>query len=484
MKDSNPRFAAWQARSRPVTRATTSEQDPTEAKQRLIEDWWQVAQYDLPGSVMLAYRRSDVRELNEAARTVPRARRSQPSGVFETMRVVSFDIRAWFSKTPNPEQGPSSGPTIVQIDATSLSRVFSAPMWLRDLGLLAWFLVGVGILLVGFTWLLALTQVIVAPVIVGCILATVAGPLVAKMQGRIGRAGGAGVVVLGLLALAVVIAIMVFGGLHDQSDEIKSSLSDATDKIQGWLEDAGVEGSSASDSASAGASNSTDALVQGLKTGIQDLTNIFFFITFSVFSTFFLLKDGPTIKRFIDRNLGVPQAVATTITGNVMTSLRRYFLGVTIVAAFNAIVVGLAAWLLDVPLAGTIAVVTFVLAYIPYIGAFVSGAFAVLLALSSQGTTTAIIMLVVVLLANGLLQNIVQPLAFGATLELNPLVVLIVSIGFGAIFGMVGLVLAAPLTSAAVHISRELATAKLAETAADGVRGPPEPMPESPRDLA
>ena len=160
------------------------------------------------------------------------------------------------------------------------------------------------------------------------------------------------------------------------------------------------------------------------------------------------------MRRFINRNMGVALAVAETITANVIQSLRRYFLGVSIVAAFNAVVVGLAAVLLDVPLAGTIAVVTFVLAFIPFIGAFVSGAFAVMLTLSSQGTTAALIMLVVVILANGLLQNIVQPIAFGATLGLNPLVVLIVTIGFGSLFGMLGMVLAAPLTSAALHISR------------------------------
>ena len=104
-------------------------------------------------------------------------------------------------------------------------------------------------------------------------------------------------------------------------------------------------------------------------------------------------------------------------------------------------------------------------AYVPFIGAFVSGAFAVMLALASQGTSTALIMLVIVILANGLLQNIVQPIAFGATLDLNPLVVLIVTIGFGAIFGMIGMVLAAPLTSAALHISRELAEVKALEAA-------------------
>jgi predicted PurR-regulated permease PerM len=136
--------------------------------------------------------------------------------------------------------------------------------------------------------------------------------------------------------------------------------------------------------------------------------------------------------------------------------------------------VGVGAYLLDVPLAGTIAVVVFVTAYVPFIGAFVSGAFAVMLALGSQGTSTALIMLVIVILANGLLQNIVQPIAFGATLDLNPLVVLIVTIGFGAIFGMIGMVLAAPLTSAALHISRELAGVKALEAA----RAEP-PRPES-----
>src|SRR5207342_1692407 len=167
----------------------------------------------------------------------------------------------------------------------------------------------------------------------------------------------------------------------------------------------------------------------------------------------------------------------TVITGNVIKSLRRYFLGVTIVAAFNAFVIGLTAIILGVPLAGTIAVVVFVTAYVPFIGAFISGAFAVLLTLSSQGATSAAIMLVMVILGNGLLQNIVQPIAFGATLDLNPLVVLIVTIGFGSIFGMIGLVLAAPLTSAALHISRELAQAKALEAAAETERPPPEPEP-------
>jgi predicted PurR-regulated permease PerM len=376
----------------------------------------------------------------------------------------------------------AEGPTVVQIDATSLSRVFSAPMWLRDLGLLAWFMVGVALLLVGLVWLLGLTSTITVPVVLGAILATVAGPVVTALQRRgVPRAAGAAIVLLGLIAIAAVVALMVFGGIYEQSDQIKASASEALDKVEGWMNDAGAGGtSSTADQVSRSTAETGKALLQGVANGIKELTSLVFFLTFTTFSTFFLLKDGPSVRAFVDRHLGVPREVATIITGNVTRSLRRYFLGVTYVAAFNAIVVGLAALVLDVPLAGTIAVVVFVTAYVPFIGAFVSGAFAVILTLSAQGTTSALIMLVVVILANGLLQNIVQPIAFGATLDLNPLVVLIVTIGFGAIFGMIGMVLAAPLTSAALHITRELAEAKAVEAVeAEGLERPPPTQPVS-----
>jgi predicted PurR-regulated permease PerM len=377
---------------------------------------------------------------------------------------------------PGATAAAAPEPTVVQIDPTSLSRVFSAPMWLRDLGLLAWFLVGVAVLLVGLVWLLGLTSTITVPVALGAILATVAGPLVTSLQHhRVPRAAGAAIVLLLLVALAVVISLMVFGGIYEQSAEIKASASQAVDKIEGWFNDAGAGGTSSTTAdVKASTAQTGKALLEGVTNGIKEIASLVFFLTFTAFSTFFLLKDGPAVRRFVDRHLGVPPDVASIITGNVIRSLRRYFLGVSYVAGFNAIVVGVGAYLLDVPLAGTIAVVVFVTAYVPFIGAFVSGAFAVMLALGSQGTSTALIMLVIVILANGLLQNIVQPIAFGATLDLNPLVVLIVTIGFGAIFGMIGMVLAAPLTSAALHISRELAGVK----ALDAARAEP-PRPES-----
>ncbi len=364
---------------------------------------------------------------------------------------------------------PAEEPRVVQLDSgqlRELASVFSAPRWLRDLGLASWLLVGAAALLAGLIFLASVTATIVDPVVAGLILATVAAPVVTWLKGHgWPRWAGAVVVVLAALALAIFIVIVVVRGIASEGDAIASYASSGADRIQGWLTSLGLSdsgASSATDSVKTAAPDTLSTLVHGVVRGIQGLTSVAFFISFTAFSLFFLLKDGPSMRAAIDRRLGVPLPVAQTITGDVITSLRRYFLGVTIVAAFNGVVVGLGALVLGVPLAGTIAVVTFVTAYVPFIGAFVAGAFAVILALGSEGTTTALIMLVIVLLANGTLQNIVQPIAFGATLSLNPLVVLIVTIGAGCLFGMIGLVLAAPLTSAAVHITADLARARAA----------------------
>ena len=182
------------------------------------------------------------------------------------------------------------------------------------------------------------------------------------------------------------------------------------------------------------------------------------------------------MRRWVDRHLGVPPPVAQLITGGIIRSLRGYFLGVTIVAAFNGVVVGLASLALGVPLAGTIGVVTFVTAYVPYVGAFVAGAFAVLIALGAKGTTVALIMLLVVILANGLLQNIVQPFAMGAALDLHPLAVLVLTIGAAASSGCSASSWRS-LASAAVHIMRDLARARAAAAVPEAGQSLPHPVP-------
>jgi predicted PurR-regulated permease PerM len=269
-----------------------------------------------------------------------------------------------------------------------------------------------------------------------------------------------------------VIVLLVLGGIVAQSGQIGEELTAAVAKIQNWVQSLGVD-QSAAQAANDNVSSAVPAIIQTLLKGVahtvRGIASLAFGLSFGAFATFMLLKDGPALRTFIDRHLGVPVPTGRMITGHVITGVRRYFIGVTIVAGFNAIVVTLGALVLNVPLAGTIGVVTLVTAYVPFIGAIVSGAFAVLLALGSQGTTTALIMLVIVILANGALQNIVQPIAMGAVLNLNPLLILVVTISVGVFFGTLGMMLAAPLTSAVIQISKDLGRARRGDQ--------PEPAP-------
>ena len=100
------------------------------------------------------------------------------------------------------------------IDPRELGRMFSPPRWLHDLGVAAWLVLGVGLVLFGVIWLLGETETIVLPVVTGTIVAAVAGPAVSTLALRgVPRAAGAALVLLGLLALAIVVLLLVLHGI-------------------------------------------------------------------------------------------------------------------------------------------------------------------------------------------------------------------------------------------------------------------------------
>ena len=352
----------------------------------------------------------------------------------------------------------------IEIDAAELTDVFAAPRWLRDVGFTAWLLVGVALFLVGAIWLLSLTHTIVLPVIAAGVIAAVAAPLVGWLQRRgVPRWAGAILLLVAAVLLGALVVFVVLAGITSQSSDLSAHLDEAKNTIEGWLEDLGVEqddAENATQDADSSATQGVSALLEGLGTGLKELSSLLFFLAMTALSLIFLLADGPKIRAWGERHMGVPAPVARTISTRTLQSLRGYFLGVTLVAAFNAAVVGLGALLLGVPLAGTIAVVTLLAAYVPYVGAWTAGAFSVLVALGGAGTDAAVGMIVVQVLANSVLQQLVQPLAMGAALGIHPLAVLIVTIGGGALFGAVGLILAAPITSAVTRISADLSRAR------------------------
>jgi putative heme transporter len=348
-----------------------------------------------------------------------------------------------------------------EFEPEDLSGLLVTPGWLRDLGASAWLVVGVTLAVIGGIWILTLTHTIVAPVVTAAVVAAVASPVVDRAQRRgVPRGIAAALVLVAMIVLGVVVVIVVVGGITGEADALRRELSDAQDTMAGWLRDLGVDAGaaeSAKEDASSAVSSAVPALLHGVAAGLKELSSLVFFLGLTALSLFFLLMDGPTIRHWTEGHMRVSRATAHQIMERVLESLRAYFLGVTFVACFNAAVVTIGGLILGVPLIGTIAAVTFIGAYIPYLGAWGAGAFAVLIALGGAGTDAAIGMIVVQLLANGILQQMVQPIAFGATLGIHPLAVLIVTIGGGALFGAVGLILAAPLTAAATRIATDLA---------------------------
>jgi len=356
--------------------------------------------------------------------------------------------------------------------------VRAAPRWLRDLGVSSWLLVGIALLVAAAVTLLALTQTIVMPLIAAGVIAAVASPVVGWLaRHRVPRGAGTGLLMIGIIAIGAAVVVVVVLGITSETARLSDLLKQAEQTVQGWLKDLGVSSKSASSTTSdadSGGSATVQALLHGVTTGIKALSSIAFFLALTALSLLFLLKDGPTIRAWGERHLGLPVETARIVTGRMLQSLRGYFFGVTIVAVFNGVLVGIGALILGIPMAGTIAVVTFVGAYIPYLGAWSAGAFAVLLALGGAGQEAALGMVVIQLLANGVLQQLVQPIAYGAALGIHPLAVLVVTIAGGSLFGAAGLILAAPLTSAITRISADL---RAERERADALPGGPVPEP-------
>ena len=253
---------------------------------------------------------------------------------------------------------------VVEIDPAELSGVFNVPGWLRDIGLMAWLLVGVTLLICGLVWLLALTQVITVPVIVAGIVAVVGSPLVAWLQGHhVPRALGALLLMLGVVLVAIAIGVMVVAGIDSEADSITGHLDDAKSTLSGWLQDAGA-GQSQADQAKQdvgqGAADAVSALLGGVVHGLAALSSLAFFAAMTILSLFFLLKDGPAIRNWTERHIGVPAPVARIITDRTISSMRGYFLGTTLVAVFSAVVVGVGSLIIGIPLVGTIVAVTFI----------------------------------------------------------------------------------------------------------------------------
>ena len=197
-------------------------------------------------------------------------------------------------------EGGNGETEFVELEPGELSGLFAAPSWLRDLGVMAWLLVGVTALLVATVWLLSLTQTIVVPVVTAAILASVLAPLVRWLKRhRVPRGAGAGIVLLLIVVAGAAIAVLVLSGISGQSGDINTQLQSAATKLESTLKDLGVSSQTAANAksdASGSISSAFQFLLQGLGKGLEELASLAIFLSFTVLSLFFLLKDGPQIR--------------------------------------------------------------------------------------------------------------------------------------------------------------------------------------------
>ena len=352
---------------------------------------------------------------------------------------------------------------------------WGVPGWLRRVGLTSWLLLGIAGAVFLAALLLALTQGITIPLLVAVIVGAVFVPWVDGLR-KLGvpRWLGSLIVLVILLAIVVGTIALVVLGIVNNAQEIGHNLQAGVAQVSDMLADAGLDEDLTSQIRDRVVS-SGDFLSGGVVgTIVTELAGAASFLVGAFIALnilFFLMKDAHTISAWLQAH--VRGIVATTLVSDSARSLRAYFRGKTIVAAASAVTVYLGALLLGVPLAASIGLVTFFTSYIPYLGAIIAGAFAVLLALGEGGIPLALGILLLVIFANAVIENLVTPFAVGSSLKLHPLVILVVTILGGVVAGFVGVTLAAPVTAIGIEV-----VARLREAGAfDDTPAVPQPVP-------
>jgi len=329
-------------------------------------------------------------------------------------------------------------------EAPAVKDVRSAPR----LGIWAWSFVGVVAATVIVVIAFGAVSEILLPLLFAAVLAVIFKPLVGKLERRGLKATlGAGLIVLGLLALMAVVVVATVRGVIQQTDGIGDSVDAALDKAADEL----AVDEEALEEARAAAEETSPAVAEGFVTkvvsGVDALIGLATAVILGAMIMYYLLKDGTSLRRSVVKQIApsIRDEVDSFIV-DACQILRSYARGRSVMSAIVAVVVGIASFLMGLPLVFTIVVVNFIGGYIPYIGAFLGGGLAVIVAYGEGGLPLAAAMLLVVLGSNLLLENFVEPRVMGRTLNIHPLLVIIVTALGGFLFGIVGLLLAVPFT--------------------------------------
>lgn len=304
--------------------------------------------------------------------------------------------------------------------------------------------------------LLAASRSITVPLVLAVAVAVVLIPLVNWMEKRsVGRGIGAAIALVVFLGVFVGAMLLVGFALADQGDELRARMDDAQQELESFLDGSPI-GSDVVDRIRTGAQSAGPAVRDGALTSVASALDTAFALVSGIIIAFvflfYLLKDGALLASKVLNLFGEKDRPAVAEAGNFAAkSTRDYFRSRTVMSLINAVVIVIGMIIAGVPEAAAIGVVNFVGGYIPYLGGFIGGAFAVLLGISEGGIGLGLIALAIVLFVQFLLENVLEPRIVGEFVDMHPLAVLIVTILGGTFGGFVGLILAVPIATATVE---------------------------------
>jgi predicted PurR-regulated permease PerM len=189
----------------------------------------------------------------------------------------------------------------------------------------------------------------------------------------------------------------------------------------------------------------------GALSGVGTVVSVLTGTAFAVVLLFFFLKDGDQIWAFFTKRLerDEDRARAERVGRVSVTVLGGYLRGTALIALVDAVAIGVGLAILRVPLALPLAVLVFLGSFIPYAGSTLAGTFAVLVALVTNGPVVALIVVIIVVGVNQLEGDLLQPIIMSQSVSLHPLVVLVALAAGTVVSGIVGALLAVPVTAVA-----------------------------------
>ncbi|MCT2022277.1 AI-2E family transporter [Corynebacterium sanguinis] len=310
-------------------------------------------------------------------------------------------------------------------------------------------------------FLFALSQLIgtfwqgILPVILATIVCTVLAPIAGFLRRRAHFPS----------ALAALISLLIFFGLIGtlvfliapdiaaHSRVLYLQAFEGIQRLQLWLQGPPInmdpdDLNEAVNTVAQWLQNQAGTIAGGVFAGIGTAAGLIVTLTVVLVLTFFFLKDGPRFLPWLRATAGGrPGLHATELLTRAWNTLSGFIRAQAIVSLVDAFFIGVGIWLVGVPMAFTLSVITFIAGFIPIVGAVVAGALAVLIALVSLGFTEAIIVLLIVLAVQQLEGNVLSPVLQSKAMDLHPVIVLVsVTIG-GGLFGLVGAFLAVPVAA-------------------------------------